>query len=314
MSDTAAFTWERRVNLYTDRFMLRDMARVGALSIAMMWVLVALMGVFVLAEPVLLPPVVLLVVACILLVLYFLAVLLMGVSVPMGFALDESGAHWSTGKRVARLSRIATVVGVLAGNPTAAGAGMLGMARESGTVPWEDVVVVRPFSHAKVIELADGWHTLLRLYCTAETYEIVLAYARQHATGEATRLRPFVRPQQRDITALGIAFVSAVGVASWEWAVYSVREAALLALAVLAVLAAGVLRGGARRAMGFITLVSSGFLAARIVVEAVDPITMVSTGEVIGHGWELDTPQLAVAILGVLVLAGIGATLAFRKR
>jgi len=315
VSEAPALEWEGRINLFTDPFTLLDLVRVAAISTVIMWTSVALMGLLVSGELVILPPVVLVVLIPIFLVLYLLAALLLGVSVPTTFTVDERGVGWQTGRRASWLSRATIVLGAVAGDPGTAGAGMLGMARESGLVPWERVAHVRPYPDRRVIALADGWHTLLRLYCTAETYDAALALSQRHAAGDAAvQSKPFRRPGRRDVSAFGLALVSAVGIASWQWSLDSARDATVLALGVIAVLASAFLRAGMRRAMGLVGLVSAAYLGVRIAIEAFDPITMISTNEVIGYGWELDTPLLVIAVSGVCVLFALCGLLLLGRR
>jgi hypothetical protein len=310
-----ALEWEGRVDLLSDPFTRRDMLRVGVISIAMMWILVALMGLLAEGELVILPPVVLLIVVPVVVVLFFLAVVLLGVRLPIVFVLDSHGAGWSSGKRASWASRATMVLGALSARPSAAGAGMLGLARESGTVPWQDVVHVRPYSDRRVIALADSWHTLLRLYCTPETYDAALAFAISHAAGDtATAPKPLHRPDRRGLAAFALAVIASAGVVSWSWTFDSAREATLLALVVFAIGLAAFGNRVVRRICGMVGIISAAYLVVRVAIEALDPITMFSSGEVIGYGWELDTPLLVLAVSGLCILLALSVIALFGER
>jgi hypothetical protein len=94
---------------------------------------------------------------------------------PMGFALGPHGAMVVSLSRRGRWgNRLAVVLGALAGKPGVAGAGLLGMAQETTGVPWDEVRRLKIHAPIRVISLMDGWHVVMRLYCTPQNYEAVL--------------------------------------------------------------------------------------------------------------------------------------------
>ncbi|MBN2405270.1 MAG: hypothetical protein JXE06_06790 [Coriobacteriia bacterium] len=314
MTAGPVFEWESRINLFTDGFTLRDMLKVGALSLAMMWAIVAVMGLIAEGELIVIPVQTLLVIVPILLVLYVFAVLLLGVSMRMRFFVGEDGVGWAMSKRTGSLSRLAVLAGLLGGSPSTAGAGMLAVARESGMIPWADIVSVIAYPDRRVIALRDGWHTRLRLYCTAGEYDAILAYAREHAASPAAATSvPLPRLSRRALGIVAIAVVAAVGVASWDWAFYSVSEQSMLVLAVLAIAFSALSSMALRRITGLVGFVSAAYVGLRIIIEAVDPITTPS-GMALGYGWELDTPLLVLSVAGVCVLLALSGHLVLGRR
>lgn len=170
-----AIEWTYRIPILTSRFMLWDFARVTAISVSMMYLLVALMGWVVDGEPALLPLRVPLMVGGILLALFFIVGVLMGNRFTMTFAVKPDGVTYSSGSREKRRNRAAVLFGALGRNATTTGAGFLATAGEQGGWKWRDLYSARYFPRQRVISLRNSWRTVLRLHCTAEDYERVRA-------------------------------------------------------------------------------------------------------------------------------------------
>lgn len=168
--------WEYRIPLITSRFMLWDFARVIVLSVLIMYVLVALTGLLVEGELVILPPQVFLITAGILVGLLLIVVLLMGNGFSQTFTVDSvGGVRYAAGSREQKWNRAAVILGALRGSPTTAGAGLLGVTREKGGWTWRQVYAARYFPRQRVISLRNSWRTVIRLHCTPENYEQVRA-------------------------------------------------------------------------------------------------------------------------------------------
>ncbi len=183
-----ALEWTYRIPLLTSRFMLWDFARVTAISVSMMYLLVAVMGWVVDGEPALLPLEVPLMVGGILLALFFIVGVLMGNRFTMTFVVKADGVTYSSGSREKRWNRAAVLFGALGRNVTTTGAGLLATAGEQGGWKWSDLHSARYFPRQRVISLRNSWRTVLRLHCTAEDYERVrAAVAAGLERGAATR-------------------------------------------------------------------------------------------------------------------------------
>jgi hypothetical protein len=86
------------------------------------------------------------------------------------------------------VNRLLVLLGLLTGNPRAAGTGLIAMSRESIGIRWGDVRKVKEYPLPRVITIMDGWHVLVRLYCTPENYDQVVEAVRNH-TGEGREKR-----------------------------------------------------------------------------------------------------------------------------
>ncbi len=183
-----ALEWTYRVPLLTSGFMLWDFLRVSVISVVVMYLLVALMGLLVEGEFVVLPLQVFALVLGIMLVLFVLASLLLGNHVTMSFAVRPDGVAYAMGSRERKMNRATVVLGALSGAPATAGAGLLAASRENGGWTWEQLHRARYFPGSRVISLRNSWRTVLRLHCTAENYEqVAIAVADGIARGARSR-------------------------------------------------------------------------------------------------------------------------------
>ena len=131
---TGVISWEFNVPLLTDQFIMYDLLKVWGLSSLFLFLLLtgivvydrnwrAFTGML---------PVVGLVSGGFLALLILVMLVFFGNRFPMGFMLGPQGAMVSSLSRRGRWgNRLAVVLGVLAGKPGVAGAGLLGMARET---------------------------------------------------------------------------------------------------------------------------------------------------------------------------------------
>ena len=117
------------------------------------------------------------------LVLFILVMLVFfGNRFPMGFMLGPQGAMVASLSQRGRWgNRLAVILGALAGKPGVAGAGLLGMSRETVGVTWDEVRRLNIHPETRVISLMDSWHVVLRLYCTPKNYDQILSAVQKWA-------------------------------------------------------------------------------------------------------------------------------------
>jgi hypothetical protein len=170
-------SWQVNVPLLTDQFIMYDLLKVWGFSTLFMFLIMAAIFIFERNWRGLismLPPVGLTSLG--ILVLFLLVMLFFfGNRFPMGFMLSPQGAMVASLSRRGRWgNRLAVILGALAGKPGVAGAGLLGMARESVGIGWDEVRRLNIHPETRVISLMDSWHVVLRLYCTPKNYDQVL--------------------------------------------------------------------------------------------------------------------------------------------
>ncbi|MHB8965974.1 MAG: hypothetical protein ACYC52_08420, partial [Coriobacteriia bacterium] len=311
--DEGTITWEYRIPLLTSRFMWWDMIRVIAISVVIMWVLVAVMGWFVEGEFAVLPWFVPLGTGGMLLVLFALACLLLGNGIRTQFAVGPEGVSYASGKAGRRWNRLAIVAGVLAGSPGTAGAGLLAASQESGGWTWAELHRATEHPNQRVIALRNSWRTVLRLHCPPELYEQVrVAVAAGIATGSRERGRTAASAPARSrrgwpayagwvVAPLLAGFL----VPAWYALEYE-DGVRFIVIGVLLVIAAGVLDGPVRRmaaALALAPITYVGFLVAREMLETSEGFFPGETR----WGFQYDTEFLAITAVGLLALAGMAA-------
>ena len=197
-------SWQVNVPLLTDQFIMYDLLKVWGFSTLFMFlIMVAIFifernwrGLISMLLPVGLT-------SLGILFLFFLVMLVFfGNRFPMGFMLGPQGAMVASLSQRGRWgNRLAVILGALAGKPGVAGAGLLGMSRETVGVTWDEVRRLNIHPKTRVISLMDSWHVVMRLYCTPKNYDQVLLactkIGRQRHT-ERSRAPPtgaFPKPQ-----------------------------------------------------------------------------------------------------------------------
>ncbi len=165
--------WTYDIPLLTSRFMLWDFLRVILLSVAAMYVIVAVGGLIIERELIILPPMVFFLTAGIMAGLFVLTSLLLGNRQGARFIVSAKGVEYRAEKRERSMNKLVVIVGLLARNPTTAGAGALAMSRERTLVPWESVHRVTVYRRQRVIALHNSWRTVLRLHCPPELFDEV---------------------------------------------------------------------------------------------------------------------------------------------
>jgi len=160
--------------------MLWDFLRVILLSVAMMYVIVAVGGLLVERELIILPLGVFILTTGIMFGLFVLTSLLLGNRQGARFTVGPKGVEYHAEKRERSMNRLVVLVGLLARNPTTAGAGTLAMTRERLFLPWESIHRVVVHRRERVISLHNSWRTVLRLHCPPELFDEVVAAVESH--------------------------------------------------------------------------------------------------------------------------------------
>ncbi|MDD2426945.1 MAG: hypothetical protein PHR78_01690 [Eubacteriales bacterium] len=100
------------------------------------------------------------------------------------FTLDEQGISCETQnkqkKRVRRMASATAVMGVLAGNPTATGAGLMAGARTNERLLWKRIRKVKYLDQQRTIMLRAGWGEAIAVFCTEENYQEISAAIQQN--------------------------------------------------------------------------------------------------------------------------------------
>lgn len=305
--------WHYDVPLLTSRFMVWDFVRVTLVSVGIMYALVALTGWLAEGEIVLLPLPVLALTAGILLVLFVLASLLLGNHHGARFTVAPHAVTYAAEERERRVNRAVAVIGALAGNPTATGAGLLAMSSEHLRVPWADVERVVYYPGPRVIVLRNSWRAVLRLHCTAQDYPRVAAlcdaYWRAAApVRDAARPQGFRRgPWWYHASLFAAALAAGLGAQVWYWNDYTTAArfgavgAGLVALSML-------FEGLARRGFAVLSFPLLVWHGGAVAVSAFGTVEgLFGRSYVAG----LDPGELTITGLSFAVLLGMAAWRAF---
>lgn len=98
------------------------------------------------------------------------------------FIIDSDGAAYLPGKDAQKMTGAMAVLGILSGNVTLAGAGLMARGRTSGGIRWKEVASVRLIPDEKKIYIARK--TLVNpvlICCTDETYPVAVELVRRHS-------------------------------------------------------------------------------------------------------------------------------------
>lgn len=100
------------------------------------------------------------------------------------FVMDGKGVLCQTQAKQEKKNRsinaLTVVLGLLSGNPAAAGAGMLAQSRQEVSLRWNRVTWVKYKPKNRTILLRGGWTEQIALFCTGENYEQVEAFVRRN--------------------------------------------------------------------------------------------------------------------------------------
>ena len=211
---TQEISWQMNIPLLTDQFIMYDLLKVWGYSTLFLFLLMFVILAFERnwqGFVNVLPPLSLTAVG--ILILFIMVMLVFfGNRYPMGFVISEQGAGIVSLSRRGRWgNRLAVILGALAGKPGVAGAGLLGMARESVGTSWDEVRRLKVHPESRTISLMDSWHVVLRLYCTPQNYARVLAAVEKWAAKGIKKAT--AAPRQRGLSPnlrLGLKTISAL--------------------------------------------------------------------------------------------------------
>ncbi len=118
--------------------------------------------------------------------LAFIAVLLLHTITRGGhiyhFIIDSDGAAYLPGKDAQKMTDTMAVLGILSGNVTAAGAGLIARGQASGGIRWKEVKSVRLIPDEKKIYIArKALINPVMICCTDETYLVAVELVRRYS-------------------------------------------------------------------------------------------------------------------------------------
>jgi hypothetical protein len=298
-------SWEQYIPL-TDRFMLYDLVRVFVASLAIMQASLLVMAFFIGEDPVILPLRIYLILFFIFSSLYlFVALAIFRNKYWARFVLAPEGAMYKMGLREQRINRLVLALSLLFRRPGAAGASLLAISQESGIVEWKDVYNVKVYPKERVVALSNSWRTVLRLYCSAENFELVADRAQSCAEKGAQWRSRHCRPVRHRWTfyILWTASALAAALAALAWfEVYYDLTDRIAILAGILVLFLGFT--ASRWWSRLVALSAAGvclWFLVRLALLAIDPI-IGPTGTFYGYSYELETPMLVVSAAGGIAL------------
>ena len=211
-------SWQVNVPLLTDQFIMYDLLKVWGFSTLFLFLIMVAIFTFERNWRGLISMLPLVGLTSLGILVLFILVMLVffGNRFPMGFMLGPQGAMVASLSQRGRWgNRLAVILGALAGKPGVAGAGLLGMSRESVGISWDEVRRLNIHPETRVISLMDSWHVVLRLYCTPKNYDQVLSAVQKWAARGINKkaaprprgLSPNLRLGLKSILALVAAFL-----------------------------------------------------------------------------------------------------------
>lgn len=190
---TPLLAWDITVPLLTNRFMLFDFARWMLLTYGVMLLVACLIGLFTRDLGVLWNVCQLFGLVCSGMTLLFVLIMLIFFRNRMEFAfsVDKDGVNALVPSRRAKAgTRLAMLLGVLAGKPGVAGAGLLARAQENTRLEFAELRRVRFSPGPAVISLRDKWFRHVRLYCRPDNYAEVEELVERGLALAASKVRP----------------------------------------------------------------------------------------------------------------------------
>lgn len=98
------------------------------------------------------------------------------------FIIDSDGAAYLPGKDAQKMTGTMAVLGILSGNVTAAGAGLLARGQASGGIRWKEVKSVRLIPDEKKIYITrKALVNPVLICCTDETYPVAVELTRRYS-------------------------------------------------------------------------------------------------------------------------------------
>jgi succinate dehydrogenase/fumarate reductase cytochrome b subunit len=98
------------------------------------------------------------------------------------YLISEMGiACEAVDRRGRRATTLATVAGLLAGNPGLLGAGLLTAARGASLIEWNRVQKIKAYSASGAITVMNHWRVVVRLFCPRQEFPQALEWLRKQA-------------------------------------------------------------------------------------------------------------------------------------
>ena len=170
---TPLLAWDISVPLLTNRFMLFDFMRWMLLTYGVMALVACLIGLIARDVEVFWGICQLLGLVCAGMTVLFILIMLFFFRnrMELAFAIDKDGINALVASRRAKTgNRLALLLGILAGKPGVAGAGLAARAQENTRLEFAELRRVRFSPGPAVISLRDKWFRHVRLYCRPENY------------------------------------------------------------------------------------------------------------------------------------------------
>jgi hypothetical protein len=173
-STTPPLTWELDVPLLTHPVMLKNFVTLWIVSGVIMLALVG--GIVGVREGikafVAIAEMILLIIGGLSVLSLLVMLVVFGNRMRMAFAIDDRGiVARVVDSRAKVANRLAAVVGVVAGRPGVAGAGLIAMHDEERTAVWSGIAEARYDPRRYTITLRNAWRPILHVYCTSANYE-----------------------------------------------------------------------------------------------------------------------------------------------
>jgi hypothetical protein len=170
---TPELTWDFKMPLLTNRFVLYDMIKLLGWSYVIPTAILSAVFLIQGETDALLPFFKMfgyIILGIALLIIFFLAVVF-GNRFPYRFVIAREGfLQESLSRRSRFFNRVAVVAGLLTGRMQAVGAGMIAASQETTSTSWEDIHKIKGYPNLCVISLMNSWRVISRIYCTRENY------------------------------------------------------------------------------------------------------------------------------------------------
>jgi hypothetical protein len=186
MSVKRQITWDYRIPLVTNRYIILDSAKALGIAGGFLLILLLLMSggeyldqVLWLAGGV----------TGFMVLLYVLVmIVIFGNGYDVTFMVGDDGVKYDSGKRERGLSKGAVAVSLLAGSYKSLGPALIGASQLSGEFHWSSLRGdVHVDERRRVITIVDDWHIQLRIYCTPETYAPCMSIVEDHVAKKNIR-------------------------------------------------------------------------------------------------------------------------------
>jgi hypothetical protein len=173
-SITLPLTWEIDVPLLTHPVMLKSFGTLWIVSGVIMLALVG--GIVGLQEGIeafiAIAEMILVIIGGLSGLTFLVMLVVFGNRMRMAFSIDERGVVARVVDSRAKVAnRLAAVIGVAAGRPGVAGAGLIAMHDEERTAVWSGIAEARYDPRRYTITLRNAWRPILHVFCTSENYE-----------------------------------------------------------------------------------------------------------------------------------------------